>query len=356
MVSRGWFPPGLFSNDGSVTSMLTGLQIPEKLAKVASRLGVDFRFSSPIKSIALDSNQRRATGVKLETGETINADVVVCNADLVYAYNHLLPQTNYAKRLHKKPTSCSSISFYWAMDRCIPELLAHNIFLAENYKESFDDIFKNHTLPDEPSFYVNVPSQVDATAAPPGKDCVVVLCPVGHITDDDDPRGLKSGSKQDWDRLVAKAREEIFDVIQTRLKVSLKDHIIHEMVNTPQTWKDNFNLDKGGILGLSHSFFNVLSFRPHTRHDSIRDLYFVGASTHPGTGVPVVLAGGKVTSEQILEDYGFEKPWQDWQTLTQPKKYSELDEMKGPWSLLTKLAFASIFVLGILMMTLYVRR
>ena len=83
----------------------------------------------------------------------------------------------------------------------------------------------------------------------------------------------------------------------------------HEIVNTPSTWESKFNLDKGAILGLSHSFFNVLSFRPATRHSSYKGLYFVGASTHPGTGVPICLAGSKITSEQILDDLGMLYPW-----------------------------------------------
>jgi phytoene desaturase (3,4-didehydrolycopene-forming) len=89
----------------------------------------------------------------------------------------------------------------------------------------------------------------------------------------------------------------------------LGSHIVSELINTPASWKESFNLDKGAILGLSHSFFNVLSFRPRTKHDKIKNLYFVGASTHPGTGVPIVLAGSKITTGQILEDLGMVKPW-----------------------------------------------
>ncbi len=246
----------------------------------------------------------------LETGETITADVVIINADLVYACNNLLPPTSRAKALEKRSSSCSSISFYWAMDCIIPELTAHNIFLADDYRESFDDIFKLQLIPKQPSFYVNVPTRVDPSAAPEGKDAIVVLVPVGHLLDDGADRGLNPQNKQDWNAMIKKARDAVFSSIEGRTGASISSHVIKELVNTPQSWKDTFNLDKGAILGLSHSFFNVLSFRPSTQHPTINRLFFVGASTHPGTGVPICLAGSKVTSEQVLKAYGLEVPWE----------------------------------------------
>jgi phytoene desaturase (3,4-didehydrolycopene-forming) len=107
--------------------------------------------------------------------------------------------------------------------------------------------------------------------------------------------------------MVADARTTIIKTIESRLKISLGPHIIDEVINTPTTWRDSFNLDRGAILGLSHSFFNVLSFRPRTKHATIDDLYFVGASTHPGTGVPIVLAGAKLVTEQVLHDLHLEE-------------------------------------------------
>lgn len=186
--------------------------------------------------------------------------------------------------------------------------------MAREYKTSFDSIFRDQQLPEEPSFYVNVPSRVDPTAAPEGTDAVVILCPVGHLlstagTADSKGLGLNPQTQQDWDALVNRARSAVLDTIEARLKIDLRTHIIHEKLNTPSTWLTEFNLDKGAILGLSHSFFNVLSFRPRTKHASINGLYFVGASTHPGTGVPIVLAGSKVTSEQVLGDLGVDVPW-----------------------------------------------
>lgn len=352
-----WYPVGGFH------------RVVQALVEVGERLGVEYRLSTAVEKIVLSEDGRRAVGVRTEGGEVLEADVVVNNADLVYAYNNLLPQPlAYAESLSRREASCSSISFYWALSQKIPELEAHNIFLADEYKESFDSIFKKHLIPDQPSFYVNVPSRVDQSAAPEGKDSVVVLVPVGHLLDDGGHNsqhstsngtlekhaqqngtinsvspptqpGLQPLATQDWPAMIALARSTILTTIATRTGADLTPLIIHESTNDPTSWKSRFNLDKGAILGLSHSFFNVLCFRPSTRArrggwldgklgggivgqlgelvgdlgrgkgGEIGGLYMVGASTHPGTGVPICLAGGKLVAEQVLGDLGMRVPW-----------------------------------------------
>lgn len=327
------------------------------MVNIGKRKGVSYRLNTSISQIKLSEDGRRATGVVLDTYETLTADLVICNADLVYAYNNLLPSTSYATSLSKREASCSSISFYWALDRQFTELSAHNIFLAEDYQESFDSIFKKHLIPDQPSFYVNVPSRVDPTAAPEGCDSIVILVPVGHLLDHntESHKGTPgtSGTTQNWDAMVSIARETILKTIESRLKISLGPHILHESVNTPSTWKSAFNLDRGAILGLSHSFFNVLSFRPKTKHPSIENFYFVGASTHPGTGVPIVLAGAKIVTEQILSALGLGWPWAKEINTGARKSGSALDRVRTMpilswihWAVIAIItALASLFTL-----------
>lgn len=321
-----WYPRGGFH------TVLAALQ------RVGERLGVEYRLNAPVKKVLTHSDDgNTARGVELESGETIDADVVVVNADLVYAYNNLLPQTTpqaqrYSESLRRRDGSCSSISFYWSLDRKVPALQTHNIFLADEYKESFDAIFARKTLPDEPSFYVNVPSRVDPGAAPTDRDSVIVLVPVGHLPEsagfgpsaatgtttttvdggknrDGDGR-LPHAPSQDWDVLVSRARQAVLSTLAARTGyAALESWITHEAVNDPRSWESQFNLDKGSILGLGHGFFDVLAFRPGTRARGLRNAYFVGASTHPGTGVPIVLAGAKITAEQILDDARVAVPW-----------------------------------------------
>jgi phytoene desaturase (3,4-didehydrolycopene-forming) len=224
---------------------------------------------------------------------------VILNADLIYSYNELLPRSRYANALKRRSTSCSSISFFWAFDEILPQLRAHNIFLAEEYRESFDSIFDDHTLPAEPSFYVNVPSRVDSTAAPGGKETVVVLVPIGHLTSNE-----AHYDAQAWKTVVSKTRDFVLNAIESRTGLKdLRSKIVFEKYETPLTWESKYNLDRGAILGLSHSFLNVLMFRPKNKHPSIGNLYFVGASTHPGTGVPVCLAGAKLVAEKVMKAY-----------------------------------------------------
>jgi phytoene desaturase (3,4-didehydrolycopene-forming) len=129
------------------------------------------------------------------------------------------------------------------MDTKLPSLNAHNIFLAEDYKGSFDDIFKRRSMPREPSFYVNVPSRIDPSAAPEGKDAVVVLVPVGHLIPNHDSlntftKGASSPNKetQDWDALVERARGQVIETMEKRLGITdLRSKITWETVNTPLT-------------------------------------------------------------------------------------------------------------------------
>ncbi len=331
-----WYPRGGFH------------VVLDALVKVGKRMGVEYRLSTGVSQINTSSDGKRAEGVTLSSGEKLSADLVVVNADLVYAYNNLLPSSSKAKSLSKKDASCSSISFYWAIDKKVPELTCHNIFLADDYKESFDDIFKRQLIPQEPSFYVNVPSRVDPSAAPEGKDTVVVLVPVGHLLENRASAGLDPQSQQDWDAMVNKARDTVLTTIESRTGAKMRHSILHEEINTPGTWKEKFNLDKGAILGLSHSFFNVLSFRPNTKHAQYEDLYFVGASTHPGTGVPICLAGSKITTEQILDNLRMTVPWtrngqQEARGKGEKVEVKDIDQIKsGPSSI--SLLLIALFV------------
>ncbi|KAF4944095.1 hypothetical protein FSARC_14763 [Fusarium sarcochroum] len=330
-------------------------KVVEALVKVGQRLGVEYRLSTDVQSISIDQATGKTNGVVLGDGTLLQSDIVISNADLVYTYNNLLPKTSYADSLSKRETSCSSISFYWSASKVIPELNAHNIFLADEYQESFDSIFKEHLIPTKPSFYVNVPSRIDPSAAPEGKDSVVVLVPVGHLLSDSagTHRGLSKStgksedvvnSGQDWEKMISLARDTVIATMRARIGVDLTPLITHEIINTPYTWQEKFNLDKGAILGLSHSIMNVLAFRPGTQHSKYKNLYFAGASTHPGTGVPVCIAGSKIVAEQILRDSGYkshEIPWTQNNTKS-PK--SGLDKMQDTSALTLFQAFLGALV------------
>lgn len=289
-----WYPRGGFN---------TVVQRLESIAK--DKYKANFIYSAPVARINTLDDKKQVTGITLEDGTVIDADAVVCNADLVYAYHYLLPPCPWTTTtLAEKKLTSSSISFYWSLSEIIPQLDVHNIFLAESYRESFDEIFQDHGLPSEASFYVNVPSRIDPTAAPSNKDAVIVLVPIGHMKS---TSGKASQQEiDDYPALVARARKMVLAVLERRLNIAHLDRLIdHEIVNHPGTWQEKFNLWRGSILGLSHDILQVLWFRPSTKDSTGRydNLFFVGASTHPGTGVPIVLAGSKLTSDQVCHHF-----------------------------------------------------
>ncbi len=276
-----WFPMG-------------GLyRVVENLAALATSLGVRFEYNSPVKQIEVDG--QRATGVNLRDGSRRAADVIVANADLPYVYRQLLPDQAAADRLEKLKYTCSAIMFYWATDRVYPQLDTHNVFLSGDYRSSFDRIFHDHTLPDQPSFYVHAPARVDPNAAPVGQDTLFVLVPVGHIDDH---------AAQDWDTLTAQARSFVIRRLAELGVTDLEPHLKYEVVYTPREWLNTYHLAKGAAFGLSHNFGQVGYLRPHNRHARYHNLYFVGSSTHPGAGLPMALLSARLTTERILKEIG----------------------------------------------------
>ncbi len=275
-----WYPMG---------GMYAAIQA---LVKVAEKLGVTFVYDAPVKKINV--GKWNVESVETADGREWIADLFIGNADLPYIYKELLPDAAPAKKLDEKLYTCSTIMFYWGVDKQYPQIAHHNVFLGGDYKASFDQIFQDHTLPEVPSFYVHAPARTDPSAAPQGQETLYVLVPVGH---------LDARSAQDWEALVNRARETVFDRLAKEMGVTdLREHIKFEIVYQPRVWKERFNLEKGAAFGLSHNFWQVGYLRPHNRHAKYKNLYFAGASTHPGTGLPIVLLSAKLTTERILKE------------------------------------------------------
>jgi phytoene desaturase len=265
--------------------------VVEALVRVAQKNGVQFIYDSPVQRIDVDG--ACATGVTLESGDRLSADVVIANADLPYVYRHLLPDARAANQLERKKYTCSAVMFYWGVDRQYPQLGAHNVFLAGDYRASFDRIFNNYTLPEAPSFYVHAPARIDPSLAPPGQDTLMVLVPVGH---------LDEAARQDWPALQARARAIVLARLSQHGVKDLAHRVKFEVSYTPHDWRSLYNLAKGSAFGLSHNFSQVGYLRPRNRHDRYRNLYFVGASTHPGTGLPMVLLSARLTTQRVVRD------------------------------------------------------
>ncbi|MEJ2599083.1 MAG: phytoene desaturase family protein [Anaerolineales bacterium] len=268
-------------------------QVIESMEAIGESLGVRFHYNTPVERIEV--NDGRATGVRLSNGERLDADVIIANADLPYVYANMLPDEGYARRMMNKKFTSSTLMFYWGVKgERSRELLHHNVFLTDHrYRESFEDIFQGLTLPEEPSFYVCAPTRSDASFAPADGDSLMVLVPVGHM-DDHNP--------QNWAELEKRARRTVIERLEGLGVRDLEKRITFEAKVGPSYYRDELNLAKGSAFGLSHNFTQVGYLRPHNRHPRYKNLYFAGASTHPGTGLPIVLLSARLAAERIFNE------------------------------------------------------
>jgi phytoene desaturase len=267
--------------------------IVESLMKLAGDAGVDFRYNAAVERI--ETTGDHANGVTLSDGSSVKADVVLANADLPYVYQRLLPDRSAAERMSRKDFSCSAISFFWGLDKTYGELGPHTLFLADDYRENFETITRDRGLPTNPSLYVHAPARLDPSMAPPGGDTLTAIVPVGHLTKDGRP---------DWDAVRDRAREHVLRRLRSIGLADVRSHIKFEVAYTPVTFEQRHNLANGSTHGLSHTLTQMAFLRPSNRHPRYRNLYFVGASTHPGTGVPIAMVSGRLVAERIAAEQG----------------------------------------------------
>lgn len=272
-------------------------RIVEVLVDIACQAGVEFLFNTAVARIEVQGN--RAWGVRLTDGRCLTADAVVANADLPYVYQQLLPPDRLAKRLARKRLSCSVISFFWGVDRRYESLTPHTLFLADDYRENFERITRNLALPTNPSLYIHAPARLDPTMAPPGQDTLIAIVPVGHLVE-----AAHGAGEQDWKAIREEARQAVFRRLATLGITDLERHLKFETNYTPLSWRKRYNLVKGATHGLCHTLTQLGPFRPPNRHPRYGNLYFVGASTHPGTGVPTALISARLMATRLLEDWG----------------------------------------------------
>jgi phytoene desaturase len=265
--------------------------IVEALMSLAREAGVEFAFDTTVEQIII--NGKRVEELRLEHNQRLKADVILANADLPYVYQDLLPKDNQAERLSRKHYSCSVISFYWGVDKPYHVLGPHTLFLADDYRANFDAITRDLGLPANPSLYIHAPTRLDPSMAPPGEDTLIAIVPVGHLSENGD---------QDWNDLTDQARRHVFRRLATLGITDLEAHIKFETSFTPLSWQKRYNLVKGSTHGLSHNLTQLAYFRPSNRHPLYRNLYFVGASTHPGTGIPTAMVSARLVAKRILDE------------------------------------------------------
>jgi phytoene desaturase len=264
--------------------------IVEALMDIARRSGVEFEFNAAVASINVNGD--RASGITLADGRTLPANTVVANSDLPYAYEHLLPRNGRAAELAHKRYSCSTVSFFWGVDKVFDALGPHTLYLVDDLRENFDSI-ERRAFPEHPSLYLHAPARLDPSMAPRGEDTLIAIVPVGHLDED---------GQQDWEQIRDKARQAVFHRLAKAGITDLAEHIKFEVSYTPLSWRRRYNLTKGATHGLSHTLTQLGYLRPHNRHPDFHNVYFVGASTHPGTGIPTALVSSRLVANRIRDD------------------------------------------------------
>jgi phytoene desaturase len=271
-----WFP------EGGMYSLIEGME------RLAAELGVRFHLNSPVEEVVVSKG--RARGVRVE-GEEIGADAVLVGADLPYAYRELLGGSADGDfRLRKREKlryTASAFMLYLGVDRELDHLLHHNFYLSGRYRENFEAIFRDGRLPDDPSFYAVVSSRTEPRMAPERMESLFVLVPVPHL-----------GPSVDWERDGPALRERVYDLLEERCGVK-REWVAFERVRTPLDWRDEYNLEEGAAFGIGHGILQVGYFRPPMVSKEVGGLYFVGASTRPGTGVPLVTIGARLVADRI---------------------------------------------------------
>lgn len=264
------------------------------LVALFERLGGTLRLNTPVDEIV--TRQGRVVAVRTAAGEEIATDAVGSNADVVHTYQRLLrgdPRgAGMGTSMAKRQFSMSLFLIYFGTKRRHPHLAHHNVLFGPRYKELLRDIFETGTLADDFSLYLHAPTLSDPSLAPDGCEAFYVLSPVPHM-------GI---SDVDWAVEGPRYRDRIFEYLEARYIPNLREDLVTSRIFTPLDFKGELNAHHGSAFSLEPILTQSAWFRVHNRDDRIPNLYFVGAGTHPGAGVPGVVNSAVATAGLMIED------------------------------------------------------
>jgi phytoene desaturase len=267
----------------------------DALAALFTSLGGTLALGAEVSEILVEG--RRARGVRLKDGATLPADLVVCNGDAPFVYQRLIDPAHRRKhtdaRLAKMRYSMSLVVAYFGTNTTYPDLAHHTILLGPRYRELLDDIFDKKILAPDFSLYLHAPTRTDPGLAPPGCENFYVLSPVPHL-----------GSGTNWPAVEEEYREKLFDYLEKTCIPGLRAHLVTVKMITPQHFADELNSFNGAAFSIQPILRQSAYFRFHNRSEELDGLYFVGAGTHPGAGLPGVLSSAKVVDRLIADRDG----------------------------------------------------
>jgi len=269
-------------------------QLAVALERVGRELGVEYRYDSAVTTF--ERGASKVDAVRTADGGRHAADLVVTNADLPHACEAFLDEP--VKDIEKKRFSCSVVLLYLGLDRQYPNLQHHEFIVGEDMRQGCEDMFTHHRMPKDPPYYVVTTSRTDPSLAPAGGESVFVLVLAPSQPED-------RAQWIDWSVEGPRVEAQTLERMERQLGMTdLQRHIVTRKLVTPQTFHDAFGNKRGEAFGLSHNLMQIGYFRPHNRHAKLKNLYFVGQSTHPGCGLPMVLISAECVVSRIAEEIG----------------------------------------------------
>jgi len=266
--------------------------IVNAMAKLFAELGGTVHLNSEVDEILIEN--RRAAGIRLQSGSIHRADAVVCNADVGFVYEHMIDQRHQSifnkAKMNLMKYSMSLFVIYFGTKRQYRDvgLAHHNIILGERYKALLHDIFEEKQLAEDFSLYLHMPSLTDPSIAPDGCENFYVLSPVPHL-----------GSGIDWTTAAKPYRDAIMQFLEDNYLPDLQANIIAEHYIDPLHFRNTLNSRMGSAFSVQPILTQSAWFRPHNRSEDFDNLYFVGAGTHPGAGLPGVLSSAIIAEKLI---------------------------------------------------------
>jgi phytoene desaturase len=275
-LERRW---GVYYARGGTGAIVRGLM------KLLAEMGVDVRLNEPVEHIVVEHG--RATGVITERGAHIAADVVVANADPSQVYTTLIEPRhrfrNTNRAVDRVTQSMSLFVGYFGTQRQYPDLAHHTIVLGPRYEGLLDDIFRRRVLADDFSLYLHAPARSDASMAPAGHDAFYVLSPVPN-----------NQSGIDWRSRALEYFDRVLAELERRVLPGVRASMVTSMMMTPDDFETTLRSAHGAAFGPEPLLTQSAYLRYHNRSNDVGGLYFVGAGTHPGAGIPGVLNSAKI--------------------------------------------------------------
>jgi phytoene desaturase len=279
---------GVWFSKGGMYSLVQAFE------KLFLEIGGHVYTDSEVQEITIKNG--RATGVRTDD-QFFPADAVISNADIIHTYKDLVPPAYRRKwterKINRTGYSMSTFLLYIGSKKQYPQLLHHTLILSHRYKELVRDIFDNKVLPDDFSMYLHAPTRTDAAMAPKGGESMYVLIPVSNLS-----------ASIDWRKTAQPFTDRIIDFLEKDFGLTdLRKNIEVLETFTPLDFAEQRNSYLGSPWGIEPKLTQTAYFRPHNRSEDVNGLYFTGAGTHPGAGVPGVLLTAETTEKVVCADF-----------------------------------------------------